>query len=33
MVPAGASNDEIILGPEFEKEHADVLHDAPEGMI
>jgi len=33
MVPAGASNDDIILGPEFEAEHADVLHDAPEGTI
>lgn len=33
MVPAGASNDDIILGPEFEKAHADVLHDAPEGII
>ena len=33
MVPAGASNDDIILGPEFEKEHADVLHDTPEAII
>ncbi len=33
MVPAGASNDDIILGPEFEKDHADVLHDSPEGVI
>ncbi len=33
MVPAGASNDDIILGPEQEAEHADVLHDAPEGTI
>ena len=33
MVPAGASNDDIILGPEYEKEHADVLHDTPEAII
>jgi acetolactate synthase I/II/III large subunit len=33
MVPAGASNDEIILGPEFEKDHADILHDTPEAII
>ncbi|MFN2641764.1 MAG: acetolactate synthase large subunit [Actinomycetota bacterium] len=33
MVPAGASNDDIILGPEFEKAHEDVLHDSPEGVI
>jgi acetolactate synthase-1/2/3 large subunit len=33
MVPAGASNDDIILGPEYEKAHADVLHDSPEGVI
>ncbi|MFA5890130.1 MAG: acetolactate synthase large subunit [Actinomycetota bacterium] len=33
MVPAGASNDDIILGPAFEKEHADVLHDTPEGIV
>jgi acetolactate synthase-1/2/3 large subunit len=33
MVPAGASNDDIILGPEFEKAHADVLHDTPEAII
>jgi acetolactate synthase-1/2/3 large subunit len=32
MVPAGASNDDIILGPQFEAEHADVLHDAPEAI-
>ena len=30
MVPAGASNDDIILGPEYEKDHADILHDTPE---
>ena len=33
MVPAGASNDDIILGPEFEKDHQDVLHDTPEAII
>jgi acetolactate synthase-1/2/3 large subunit len=33
MVPAGASNDDIILGPEFEKQHADILHDTPEAII
>jgi len=33
MVPAGASNDEIILGPEYEKAHADILHDTPEAII
>jgi acetolactate synthase-1/2/3 large subunit len=33
MVPAGASNDDIILGPEYEKEHADILHDSPEGIV
>jgi acetolactate synthase I/II/III large subunit len=33
MVPAGASNDDIILGPEYEKQHADVLHDTPEAII
>jgi acetolactate synthase-1/2/3 large subunit len=33
MVPAGASNDDIILGPSFEKEHRDVLHDTPEAII
>jgi acetolactate synthase-1/2/3 large subunit len=33
MVPAGASNDDIILGPEFEAAHGDVLHDSPEGVI
>ena len=33
MVPAGASNDDIILGPEYEKEHADILHDTPEAII
>jgi acetolactate synthase-1/2/3 large subunit len=33
MVPAGASNDEIILGPEFEKDHADILVDTPEAII
>ena len=32
MVPAGASNDDIILGPQFEKEHAEVLHDTPEAI-
>lgn len=32
MVPAGASNDDIILGPEYESEHGEVLHDSPEGM-
>lgn len=32
MVPAGASNDDLILGPEFEQEHADVLHDVPEAI-
>ncbi|MGH2708080.1 MAG: thiamine pyrophosphate-dependent enzyme, partial [Actinomycetota bacterium] len=32
MVPAGTSNDDIILGPEFEKEHdthGDTLYEAP----
>jgi acetolactate synthase I/II/III large subunit len=33
MVPAGASNDDIILGPEYEKDHADILHDTPEAII
>jgi acetolactate synthase-1/2/3 large subunit len=33
MVPAGASNDDIILGPEYEREHADILHDTPEAII
>lgn len=33
MVPAGASNDDIILGPQFESEHADVLHDTPEAIV
>ncbi len=33
MVPAGASNDDIILGPEYEKQHADILHDTPEAII
>ncbi|MGH2794332.1 MAG: acetolactate synthase large subunit [Actinomycetota bacterium] len=33
MVPAGASNDDIILGPEYEKEHADILVDTPEAII
>jgi acetolactate synthase-1/2/3 large subunit len=33
MVPAGASNDDIILGPEYEKAHADILHDTPEAII
>jgi acetolactate synthase I/II/III large subunit len=33
MVPAGASNDDIILGPEYEKAHADILHDSPEGIV
>ena len=34
MVPAGASNDEVILGPEFEKDHDDLLHhDSPEGIF
>jgi acetolactate synthase I/II/III large subunit len=34
MVPAGASNDDIILGPEFEADHADVLgHDSPEAIF
>jgi acetolactate synthase I/II/III large subunit len=33
MVPAGASNDDIILGPEYEKEHADILIDTPEAII
>ena len=33
MVPAGASNDDIILGPEYEAAHADVLHDTPEAII
>ncbi|HVL33870.1 MAG TPA: biosynthetic-type acetolactate synthase large subunit, partial [Actinomycetota bacterium] len=32
MIPAGASNDEIILGPAYEKEHADVLRDTPEAI-
>jgi acetolactate synthase-1/2/3 large subunit len=32
MVPAGASNDDIILGPEYEKQHTDVLYDAPENI-
>ena len=31
MVPAGASNDDIILGPEYEKDHADILHRHPGG--
>ncbi|HEX9712416.1 MAG TPA: acetolactate synthase large subunit [Actinomycetota bacterium] len=33
MVPAGASNDDIILGPEYEAAHADVLHDTPEAIV
>ena len=33
MVPAGASNDDIILGPEFEAEHAADLHDTPEAIF
>ena len=33
MVPAGASNDDIILGPEYEKAHADILVDTPEAII
>ncbi|MHB8513597.1 MAG: acetolactate synthase large subunit [Actinomycetota bacterium] len=34
MVPAGASNDDIILGPEFEEQHSDLLHhDSPEGIF
>jgi acetolactate synthase-1/2/3 large subunit len=34
MVPAGASNDDIILGPEFEAAHAEVLgHDSPEAIF
>lgn len=32
MVPAGASNDDIILGPAYEAEHADVLVDRPEAI-
>jgi acetolactate synthase I/II/III large subunit len=32
MVPAGASNDDIILGPSFESEHRDVLVDRPEAI-
>jgi acetolactate synthase-1/2/3 large subunit len=33
MVPAGASNDDIILGPEYEKAHQDILVDTPEAII
>jgi acetolactate synthase-1/2/3 large subunit len=33
MVPAGASNDDIILGPEQEAAHADILHDTPEAIV
>jgi acetolactate synthase I/II/III large subunit len=33
MVPAGASNDDIILGPSFEAEHADILIDTPEAIV
>ncbi|MFN2615365.1 MAG: thiamine pyrophosphate-dependent enzyme, partial [Actinomycetota bacterium] len=33
MVPAGASNDDIILGPAQEKQHADILHDTPEAIV
>ena len=33
MVPAGASNDDIILGPAGEAEHADLLHDSPEAIF
>jgi acetolactate synthase I/II/III large subunit len=33
MVPAGASNDDIILGPAQEAEHADLLHDSPEAIF
>ncbi|MFP5223950.1 MAG: acetolactate synthase large subunit [Actinomycetota bacterium] len=32
MVPAGASNDDIILGPAYESEHRDVLVDRPEAI-
>jgi len=32
MVPAGASNDDIILGPADEAKHADVLIDTPEAI-